>query len=241
MFLFPSHVPAGPVVNDGGLSWLRKNYQRMKEQAEREQRSLDDVVAERYGVSADGTRRTQSHRCTCPCPGMLPLFVTFISAVNVFICLSFCSRWKNFSSDLQRRSRLCMGRGEEEKKEAAGGKEKWRPRRDGGDMRETRQRGIAGEEMNGKETRHLETNLLTEGRNENGEAIETGNGGTTETETEGTEGRKGRRMETAKETGARTGTERETDGSIGTEIESEPEVKTDPVCHRQKAPSPWAL
>ncbi|XP_068173499.1 CWF19-like protein 2 [Antennarius striatus] len=37
------------VVNDGGLSWLRKNYQRMKEQAEREQRSLNDVVAERYG------------------------------------------------------------------------------------------------------------------------------------------------------------------------------------------------
>ncbi|XP_051933703.1 CWF19-like protein 2 isoform X2 [Hippocampus zosterae] len=39
----------GSVVNDGGLSWLRKNYQRMKEQAEREQRSLDDVVADRYG------------------------------------------------------------------------------------------------------------------------------------------------------------------------------------------------
>lgn len=43
-------MPAGPVVNDGGLSWLRKSYQRMKEQAEREQRSLSDVVAERYGV-----------------------------------------------------------------------------------------------------------------------------------------------------------------------------------------------
>ncbi|KAM6933686.1 CWF19-like protein 2 [Xenentodon cancila] len=39
----------GPVVNDGGLSWLRKSYQRMKETAEREQRSLDNVVAERYG------------------------------------------------------------------------------------------------------------------------------------------------------------------------------------------------
>lgn len=47
--------PAGPVVNDGGLSWLRKNYQRMKEQAEREQRSLNDVVAERYGVRTDVT------------------------------------------------------------------------------------------------------------------------------------------------------------------------------------------
>lgn len=29
---------------------MRKSYQRMKEQAEREQRSLSDVVAERYGV-----------------------------------------------------------------------------------------------------------------------------------------------------------------------------------------------
>lgn len=47
-------VPAGPVVNDGGLSWLRKSYQRMKEQAEREQRSLNDVVAERYGVRTEG-------------------------------------------------------------------------------------------------------------------------------------------------------------------------------------------
>ncbi|KAJ8410813.1 hypothetical protein AAFF_G00187700 [Aldrovandia affinis] len=37
------------VVDDGGLSWLRKAYQRMREQAEREQRSLEAVVAERYG------------------------------------------------------------------------------------------------------------------------------------------------------------------------------------------------
>ncbi|XP_066522777.1 CWF19-like protein 2 [Hoplias malabaricus] len=36
-------------VEDGGLSWLSKSYQRMKEQAEREKRKLDDVVAERYG------------------------------------------------------------------------------------------------------------------------------------------------------------------------------------------------
>uniref|UniRef100_A0AAQ5YG97 CWF19-like protein 2 n=1 Tax=Amphiprion ocellaris TaxID=80972 RepID=A0AAQ5YG97_AMPOC len=43
-------VNKAPVVNDGGLSWLRKSYQRMKEQAERERRSLNDVVAERYGV-----------------------------------------------------------------------------------------------------------------------------------------------------------------------------------------------
>ncbi|KAM9468571.1 CWF19-like protein 2 isoform 1-T1 [Clarias gariepinus] len=37
------------VVDDGGRGWLMKSYQRMKEQAEREQRNLDDVVAERYG------------------------------------------------------------------------------------------------------------------------------------------------------------------------------------------------
>uniref|UniRef100_A0A8C4HR64 CWF19 like cell cycle control factor 2 n=1 Tax=Dicentrarchus labrax TaxID=13489 RepID=A0A8C4HR64_DICLA len=51
----------GLVVNDGGLGWLRKNYQRMKEQAEREQRSLNDVVAERYGVSTDGTLAALTH------------------------------------------------------------------------------------------------------------------------------------------------------------------------------------
>ncbi|KAH0625142.1 hypothetical protein JD844_033292 [Phrynosoma platyrhinos] len=36
-------------VEDGGLSWLRKSYQRMKEQSEREKRDLDEIVAERYG------------------------------------------------------------------------------------------------------------------------------------------------------------------------------------------------
>ncbi|XP_070685094.1 CWF19-like protein 2 [Pempheris klunzingeri] len=45
------------VVNDGGLSWLKKNYQRMKEQAEREQRSLNDVVAERYGSMEEFQQR----------------------------------------------------------------------------------------------------------------------------------------------------------------------------------------
>ncbi|XP_054649293.1 CWF19-like protein 2 [Dunckerocampus dactyliophorus] len=47
----------GPVVNDGGLSWLRKSYQRMKEQAEREQRSLDEVVADRYGSMEEFQQR----------------------------------------------------------------------------------------------------------------------------------------------------------------------------------------
>ncbi|KAM4742491.1 CWF19-like protein 2 [Anableps anableps] len=48
---------AGPVVNDGGLSWLRKSYQRMKEQAEREQRSLSDIVAQRYGSMEEFQKR----------------------------------------------------------------------------------------------------------------------------------------------------------------------------------------
>lgn len=56
--MFLISITVGAVVNDGGLSWLRKSYQRMKEQAEREQRSLGDVVAERYGVS---TRCTLLH------------------------------------------------------------------------------------------------------------------------------------------------------------------------------------
>ncbi|XP_013869501.1 CWF19-like protein 2 [Austrofundulus limnaeus] len=47
----------GPVVNDGGLSWLRKSYQRMKEQAEREQRSLSEVVAARYGSMDEFQKR----------------------------------------------------------------------------------------------------------------------------------------------------------------------------------------
>lgn len=41
------------VVEDGGLSWLKKSYQRMKEQAEREKRDLEEIVAERYGVSTE--------------------------------------------------------------------------------------------------------------------------------------------------------------------------------------------
>ncbi|XP_045873152.1 CWF19-like protein 2 [Meles meles] len=44
-----SSVTKVSVVEDGGLSWLRKSYQRMKEQAEKQNRNLEDVVAERYG------------------------------------------------------------------------------------------------------------------------------------------------------------------------------------------------
>ncbi|KFU90963.1 CWF19-like 2, partial [Chaetura pelagica] len=42
-------VKKGTVVEDAGLSWLRKSYQRMKEQAEREKRNIEEIVAERYG------------------------------------------------------------------------------------------------------------------------------------------------------------------------------------------------
>ncbi|XP_058884500.1 CWF19-like protein 2 isoform X1 [Acipenser ruthenus] len=48
------------IVDDGGLSWLRKSYQRMKEQAERDKRSLDDVVAERYGSMEQFQRRLEA-------------------------------------------------------------------------------------------------------------------------------------------------------------------------------------
>ncbi|XP_067146002.1 CWF19-like protein 2 isoform X2 [Apteryx mantelli] len=37
------------VVEDAGLSWLQKSYRRMKEQAEREKRNFEEIVAERYG------------------------------------------------------------------------------------------------------------------------------------------------------------------------------------------------
>ncbi|KAI2656484.1 CWF19-like protein 2 [Labeo rohita] len=52
-------VKKAGVVNDGGVSWLRKSYQRMKEQADREQRSLESVVAERYGSMEEFQNRLQ--------------------------------------------------------------------------------------------------------------------------------------------------------------------------------------
>ncbi len=46
-----STPPAPSAAGDGGLSWLRKAYDRCKQQAQDEGRSLEDVVADRYGVS----------------------------------------------------------------------------------------------------------------------------------------------------------------------------------------------
>ncbi|XP_055493017.1 CWF19-like protein 2 [Leucoraja erinacea] len=37
------------LIEDGGLSWLRRSFQRMKEQAERKSCQLEDIIAERYG------------------------------------------------------------------------------------------------------------------------------------------------------------------------------------------------
>uniref|UniRef100_A0A673TZP4 CWF19-like protein 2 n=1 Tax=Suricata suricatta TaxID=37032 RepID=A0A673TZP4_SURSU len=44
-----SSLTKASVVEDGGRSWLRKSYQRMKEEAERQNRHFEDIVAERYG------------------------------------------------------------------------------------------------------------------------------------------------------------------------------------------------
>lgn len=42
-------VKRAMLVEDGGFSWLQKSYQRMKDQSEKEKRSLDEIIAERYG------------------------------------------------------------------------------------------------------------------------------------------------------------------------------------------------
>ncbi|XP_033063658.1 CWF19-like protein 2 isoform X3 [Trachypithecus francoisi] len=44
-----SSITKVSVVEDGGLSWLRKSYLRLKEQAEKQNRNFEDIVAERYG------------------------------------------------------------------------------------------------------------------------------------------------------------------------------------------------
>jgi hypothetical protein len=38
-------------VGDGGLAWLKKSFQRAKEQAQEEGKSLEEVVSQRWGVS----------------------------------------------------------------------------------------------------------------------------------------------------------------------------------------------
>jgi hypothetical protein len=38
-------------VGDAGLEWHRRAYERCKQQANEEQRPLNEIVSERYGVS----------------------------------------------------------------------------------------------------------------------------------------------------------------------------------------------
>lgn len=38
-------------VGDAGLEWHRRAYERCKQQAKEEQRPLNEIVSERYGVS----------------------------------------------------------------------------------------------------------------------------------------------------------------------------------------------
>ncbi|XP_053167495.1 CWF19-like protein 2 isoform X2 [Hemicordylus capensis] len=55
------------LVEDGGLSWLKKSYQRMKEQSEREKRNLEEIVAERYGsVEIFHSRLEEAERAAAP-------------------------------------------------------------------------------------------------------------------------------------------------------------------------------
>ena len=42
-------VKAG--VGDGGAGWLRRQFKRAKEMAEEQGRSIEDLAAERWGVS----------------------------------------------------------------------------------------------------------------------------------------------------------------------------------------------
>lgn len=41
-----------PSVGDGGLNWLRKAYKRVHEQAREEGKSVEEIAAQRWGVSS---------------------------------------------------------------------------------------------------------------------------------------------------------------------------------------------
>jgi len=44
---------ASNVAGDGGLMWLKRAFQRAKEQAKEEGKPLEEIVSMRWGVSAD--------------------------------------------------------------------------------------------------------------------------------------------------------------------------------------------
>ncbi|XP_028627233.1 CWF19-like protein 2 [Grammomys surdaster] len=53
-------------VEDGGLRWLRKSCQRMKEQAQKENRKFEDVVAEKYGsVEVFQSKLKEAEKIAC--------------------------------------------------------------------------------------------------------------------------------------------------------------------------------
>lgn len=58
-------------VGDAGLDWHRRAYERCKQQAKDEQRPLNDIVSERYGVSSS------------------------YKNIILFLLLFFNSQWKN--------------------------------------------------------------------------------------------------------------------------------------------------
>lgn len=47
----PKKLTASGRVGDGGLSWMKRAYQRCVEQAKEEGRTLEDIATEKYGVS----------------------------------------------------------------------------------------------------------------------------------------------------------------------------------------------
>ncbi|KAL6471894.1 hypothetical protein MHYP_G00205440 [Metynnis hypsauchen] len=108
------------MVEDGGLSWLRKSYQRMKEQAEKEQRRLDDIVAERYGSMEQFQKRLQEAEEAAVTQGRPER-----------------ERGRRGEGEEQR-ERWRRGEGDEQR-------ERWR-RADGGEQRETRKRGEGDEQ-----------------------------------------------------------------------------------------------
>ncbi|XP_075402659.1 CWF19-like protein 2 [Tenrec ecaudatus] len=61
-----SSITKVSVVEDGGLSWLRKSYQRMKEQAKKQNRNFEDIVAERYGSMEEFQSKLEEAEKTAP-------------------------------------------------------------------------------------------------------------------------------------------------------------------------------